>query len=228
MLNAPPAVAQAPLPPVEVLCYRVGLATGLGFAVAVVYRLTVGRRAGAGAGGLPTTLVLLSVMLALVTVVIRDSVALAFGLVGALSIVRFRTVVEDTRDTAFVIFSVVVGMAAGAGDATVAYVGIPAVAFAAAVMRRVDRPSAGGGGHGVTVRVGPGVDPAAALGPLFGTLGLSPRLTGVETAKGGAAVEYTYAVGPADPATLSRLVAEAHKVEGVQGVELKRVSRPNG
>lgn len=226
MSTVPPAVSQAPLPPIEVLAGRVGVAMGLGFAVAGVYRLTVGRRAGAGTGGLPTTLVLLSVMLALVTVVIRDSVALAFGLVGALSIVRFRTVVEDTRDTAFVIFSVVVGMAAGAGDTSVAYVGIPAVAFAAAVMRQVDRPPAGGTGHGVTVRVGPGVDPAAALAPLFATLGLTPRLTGVETAKQGAAVEYTYAVGPAAPDALARLVAEAHKIEGVQAVELKRVSRP--
>src|SRR2546430_8185921 len=48
------------------------------------------------------------------TQVIGDNVARAFSLVGALSIVRFRTVVRDTQDTAFVIFSVVVGMAIGA------------------------------------------------------------------------------------------------------------------
>jgi hypothetical protein len=35
-------------------------------------------------------------------------------MVGALSIVRFRTVVDDTRDTVFVMFAVIVGMAAGA------------------------------------------------------------------------------------------------------------------
>ncbi len=57
---------------------------------------------------------LLAVLIAMVTQVIGDNVALAFSLVGALAIVRFRTVVRDTQDTAFVMLSVVVGMAVGA------------------------------------------------------------------------------------------------------------------
>lgn len=217
-----PVAAPAPLPDLEVLAGRVGLAMLLGFVVAGVYRLTVGRRTGTGAGGLPTTLVLLSVMLALVTVVIRDSVALAFGLVGALSIVRFRTVVEDTRDTAFVIFAVVVGMAAGAGDTTVALVGIPAVGIAAAIMRRLDRPPAPPPHElTLTVRVGLGHDPAAVLGTVFAKYGLTPRLTGVGTTKQGAALEFAYALPPADPNVMAALVAEVNRAEGVQGVELR-------
>ena len=72
----------------------------------------------------------------MVSVVIGNSVAHTFSLMGALSIVRFRTVVEDTRDTAFVIFSVVVGMAAGAGLILVALIGIPCVGLAAIVLNR--------------------------------------------------------------------------------------------
>ena len=49
--------------------------------------------------------------IAMVTQVTGQNVALAFSLVGALSIVRFRTVVQDTNDTAFVIFAVAGGMA---------------------------------------------------------------------------------------------------------------------
>jgi hypothetical protein len=126
-------------PPMSIILARVVLAVLLGFVVAAVYRLTLGRRSDSHT--LPTTLVLLSVLIALVTVVIGDSVARAFGLVGALSIVRFRTVVEDTRDTAFVIFAVVVGMAAGAGYGDLIAVGVPAVAAAAAIMGRIDRPA---------------------------------------------------------------------------------------
>ena len=48
------------------------------------------------------TLVLLTILIAMVTQVIGDNVARAFSLVGALSIVRFRTVVRDTQDTAYV------------------------------------------------------------------------------------------------------------------------------
>ena len=50
---------------------------------------------------------LLSILIAMVTQVIGDNIARAFSLVGALSIVRFRTVVRDTQDTAYVIFAVV-------------------------------------------------------------------------------------------------------------------------
>ena len=71
-----------------------------------------------------------------VALVIGNSVARAFSLVGALSIVRFRTVVDDTRDTAFVIFSVVVGMAAGAGLLFVPLLGLPLVAVTAIALDR--------------------------------------------------------------------------------------------
>ena len=76
-------------------------------------------------------MVLLAILLGMVSMVIGSNIARAFALVGALSIVRFRTVVEDTRDTAFVIFAVVVGMAAGAGAYLVAAVGIPIVGLVA-------------------------------------------------------------------------------------------------
>src|SRR3712207_7596331 len=61
---------------------------------------------------------------AMVTQVIGDNIARAFSLVGALSIVRFRTVVRDTQDTAYVIFAVAVGMAVGAGHPMLAASGM--------------------------------------------------------------------------------------------------------
>ena len=67
----------------------------------------------------------------MVTQVIGDNVARAFSLVGALSIVRFRTVVRDTQDTAYVIFAVVVGMAVGAKNPWVAFIGLGLVGAAA-------------------------------------------------------------------------------------------------
>lgn len=86
------------------------------------------------ANGLGTTLVLLCVIVALVTYVIGNNVARAFGLVGAISIVRFRTEVGDTRDTAFVIFSVVIGMAVGAGFVIGATVAVPIIIAACALV----------------------------------------------------------------------------------------------
>src|SRR3954452_19838939 len=93
-----------------------------GVLVSIIYKST--RPRSHVTPSFPPTLVLLAILIAMVTQVIGVSVARAFGLVGALSIVRFRTVVRDTQDTAFVIFSVVVGMACGAGSYVIPAVGI--------------------------------------------------------------------------------------------------------
>ena len=94
---------------------RLVLALALGILVALVHRFTRLRIGRQPDGALAVTLVMLCVLLALTTGVVGDNVARAFSIVGALSIVRFRTVVEDTRDTAFVVFAVVIGLAVGAG-----------------------------------------------------------------------------------------------------------------
>src|SRR5947209_10275944 len=128
--------------PLARLALRLGASLLFGCVIAGLYRLTRGRSTNDTTNLLPT-LVLLTVLVGMITVVIGDNLARAFGLVGALSIVRFRTVVEDTRDTAFVIFAVVVGMAVGAGMADLAAIGIPAVLTAALLMRWVNaRPPA--------------------------------------------------------------------------------------
>src|SRR5262249_45830377 len=108
------------------LLLRLGLAVAAGCVVGAIYRLTH-RGENPAAPSFVATLVLLAVLIAVVTQVVGESVGRAFTLVGALSIVRFRTVVEDTRDTAFVIFAVVVGMAAGMGNFPVATVGLAVV-----------------------------------------------------------------------------------------------------
>jgi hypothetical protein len=124
------------IPFVLQLLGQLALAFVLGCLVAGVYHVTTRKQKSQGASFL-ATLVMLSVLIAMVTLVIGNNIARAFSLVGALAIVRFRTVVEDTRDTAFVIFAVVVGMAAGAGylDMAVAIVGIPIVTLAAFLFR---------------------------------------------------------------------------------------------
>ena len=105
------AFAAPAIVPAEV-AVRLVAALVLGLLVAWIYRRT--RPEADVAASFPGTLVLLAVLIAMVTQVIGDNIARAFSLVGALSIVRFRTVVRDTQDTAFVIFAVVVGMAVGA------------------------------------------------------------------------------------------------------------------
>jgi hypothetical protein len=209
-----------PIPRAEVLVTRVVIATLLGFVVALVHRVTVGRRDTSTA--LHTTLVLLSILIAVITVVIGQNQARAFGLVGALAIVRFRTVVNDTRDTAFVIFAVVLGMAVGAGDVVLAAVAIPAVAFSALILARIEhRRTPDQVEATLKVRLALGQDPAVVIGPALARLAPAARPVATETAKQGGQLELTYRFPLPDPATAAALVNELSRVEGVQGVELR-------
>jgi len=208
--------------PLEPILVRVGLSIIFGFLVAGVYLLSQGRRKGETAT-LPTTLVLLSVLIALVTMVIGNSVARAFGLVGALSIVRFRTVVEDTRDTAFVIFAVVVGMAAGSGYTMVAAIGVPAVAVAALAMQKLNGVAEPRSGPAtLVVRIGLGHDPKTLLGPVFANHVSETNLTAIATARQGAAIDYTYAIHLNKTDGAIALMADLNRTEGVQNVEFRQ------
>lgn len=69
------------------------------------------------------SLVALTVITTSVMVVIGNNIALSLGMVGALSIVRFRTAIKDSRDTVYIFWTIVVGICCGAGDFWVAAVG---------------------------------------------------------------------------------------------------------
>lgn len=69
------------------------------------------------------TLILLAMTTAIMIMVIGNNLARAFGLVGALSVVRFRHAVKNTQDIVFVFLALAIGMATGVGFYTIAVVG---------------------------------------------------------------------------------------------------------
>lgn len=69
------------------------------------------------------SLMTLTVLTATVMTVIGNNVALSLGMVGALSVVRFRTAIKDSRDTVYIFWTIVVGICCGVGDYTVAATG---------------------------------------------------------------------------------------------------------
>ena len=206
---------------IDILAIRVALSLVFGLMVAGIY-LAMHTRSRPSDPNLASMLVLLTVLISMVTQVVGGSTARAFSLVGALSIVRFRTVVEDTRDTAFVIFAVVVGMAAGAGLPYVALVGMGFVALAVLLLALLDRrrrpamPS-----YRLVIRLGVGHD-AAIFNEVFARFLVSWDLVSLTTARQGAAIDLGYTARFRDPSQATALVAELNRREGVQSVEMQR------
>lgn len=206
--------------PVDVLV-RLCLALVLGGVVAWIYRRT--RKSAEISSSFPVTLVLLAILIAMVTQVIGDNVARAFSLVGALSIVRFRTVVRDTQDTAYVIFAVVVGMSVGANNLWVGLIGIGVVGLAAyLMMARAKVFSASQPAFLLSLRVGLGLDLDKLLGATLDVHLQERELMSVATAKQGVSLDVTYETRLCPSGSADELVKALNRIEGVQSVELQR------
>jgi hypothetical protein len=218
-----PFVDGSQLPAVEILV-RLCLAAVFGGLVSLVYRRS--RHEIDITPTFPPTLVLLAVLIAMVTQVIGENVALAFSLVGALAIVRFRTVVRDTQDTAFVMLSVVVGMAVGARAPWVAMIGLAIVTVVAVLMK----PPATGDyvtGHLpllVKIRIGLGHDAETLLGSTLDVYFSHRRMESIETAKHGVSIDVAYEAKLREPGTPEQLVRALNRIEGVQSVRVERSS----
>lgn len=212
------AVSGGPSVPGPELLVRLVLALLGGIAVAGLYRFT---RSGAGAISLPATLVLLSVLIAAVTQVIGDNVARAFSLVGALSIVRFRTVVRDTRDTAFVIFAVVMGMGIGAGHTLVSVATLAVGGLAAWIMRPRQVLGAESTEFELTLRIGLGEDAEVLAREAFPPHFITWKSRAASTARQGSALEVTWLVTLVGGVSPAQAALVLNRREGVLNVELQ-------
>lgn len=203
------------------LSMRLAVSLVLGLAVVGIYRAT--RRSASITATFPATLVLLSILIAMVTQVIGDNLALAFSLVGALSVVRFRTSVRDTKDTAFVIVAVVVGMATGLGQTMVALCGLVAVGIAAFLFRDRAVVSAVASREMILVlRLVWTAELEAQVVGLLARFASDVEALSAGTIKQGVGLELTYQMRLLPTTTLTHLVNELTRLEGVHSVELSK------
>lgn len=83
------------------------------------------------------SLVALTVITTAVMIVIGNNIALSLGMVGALSIVRFRTAIKDSRDTVYIFWAIVAGICCGAGDFLTAAIGSAAAFLVLLIFGRI-------------------------------------------------------------------------------------------
>ena len=91
----------------------VGISVAIGILISVTYMKTSGRKGYSR--NFVLTLVLTPAVVAVIILLIGSNIARAFSLAGAFAIIRFRSVPGDPKDTAYVLFTMATGLAAGAG-----------------------------------------------------------------------------------------------------------------
>lgn len=217
------AVSGGPHLSTSVLAVRLGAAFALGFLAAGVYAFACKRGERKTEPTFLATLILLSLLIALVTLIIGDNVARAFSLVGTLAIVRFRTVVEDTRDTAFVIYAVACGMCAGSEYYLGPVLAAPLVFIATWIFsgKKKEKKDAGTLPGRLVLRIASTMNVDASLKHALDKHLPGHQLLGLATARGGSALDATYAVELPTPENTYTLVKLLSAIEGVQEVEVK-------
>lgn len=101
------------------------LAFGLGMFIFLVYKKTFSGVMYSSSFGV--TLIALTLITTVVILAVTSNVVLSLGMVGALSIVRFRTAIKEPLDIAFLFWSIAVGIVLAAGMIPLAVVGSLAI-----------------------------------------------------------------------------------------------------
>lgn len=83
------------------------------------------------------SLAMLTLLTTTVMTVIQDNIALSLGMVGALSIVRYRTAIKDSRDTAYIFWAIIAGICCGTGSYMIGAIGSGSVFILLLLLGRV-------------------------------------------------------------------------------------------
>ncbi|MBL4843974.1 MAG: DUF4956 domain-containing protein [Planctomycetes bacterium] len=191
------------------MCLSFALSLGIG----QVYRVT---HHGVGySRSFVQTLVLMGMVTSLIMIVIGSNIARAFSLVGALSIIRFRNAIKETRDVGYIFFAMAIAMACGTRFYSVAIVATLLIAVAMLGLHVA--------GYGtfrreperlLRVQLEPGLDPDTVLVPVFETLFQSYRLVLIENVRQGLYVQTVYSVQAKPDLTPSAVIEAVTAVNG--------------
>lgn len=164
------------------------------------------------------SIIVLSMITAVVIMVIGNNLARAFGLVGSMSIIRFRTAIKDTQDIVFLFLSLAVGMAAGVGLYMIAFAGTLIIGMTLYVLSRIDYGSI----HRQEFLVqfsftSPNGEEKAYL-PVFEEYSRSFNLLNVKSIREGAALDLSFYVRLKSQDKATEFVSQLTKVPGVKNV----------
>ncbi len=174
------------------IALTLGLATLLSLGLAWVYRTS--HRGVSYSLGFVHGLVLLGVVVALVMLIIGSNIARAFALVGALSIVRFRNAVKDSRDVAYIFLVMAIGMAVGTRFYLLAVLAAAVLSALVVALSRFNLFAKEVRERILRVQVPAGLDHEAAFAEVFRAHLEEQRLISLETVRSGALQEVVYSI----------------------------------
>ncbi|MFC1764111.1 DUF4956 domain-containing protein [Planctomycetota bacterium] len=166
------------------------------------------------------SLIVITVVVAMVMSVIANSIITAVGLMGALAIVRFRNIIRDTRDIAFIFASLVIGMATGAHKYGTAIMGTVFISLIMVYLHYTDFGSHEPHNGFLRFTLKGPFDPNHAVMKTLSRFCNSYTLLSRQDTGFGDTVEYAYQLLVRSTARNESMLAELENVEGVESINL--------
>jgi uncharacterized membrane protein YhiD involved in acid resistance len=166
------------------------------------------------------TLVLNGMVVALIMMVIGSNIARAFSLVGALSIIRFRNAVRETRDVGFIFFTMAIGMAVGTKFYLLAVIGAVVISLVILLMTRFDWYARPMSSQILRIQIPDGTPFDTLFDRVFVRYTSSSELISADSVDSGTLTELTYSVGMKRPDQVQEFLAEIKSLNGHNKVTL--------
>lgn len=164
------------------------------------------------------TLVMMGMVVSVIMLVVGSNIARAFALVGALSIIRFRNAIKETRDVGFIFFAMAIGMANGTRFYSLAAIATVVIAGAILIMDRFNWYKLDIQSQIVKVQVPAGEDFTRTLDEVFVQYTSRSELVSMETVRAGALTELMYTVRLKASSRHTDLIAALQQRTGGQKV----------
>jgi uncharacterized membrane protein YhiD involved in acid resistance len=166
------------------------------------------------------TLVLNGMIVALVMLVIGSDIARAFSLVGALSIIRFRNAVKETRDVGFIFFTMAIGMAVGTRFYLLAVAGTITISLVILLMTRYNWFAREMSSHVLHIQVPSGVPFETLFDSTLAKYTSTAELISADSVHSGMLTELTYSIGLKKSSQVQEFLAEVGNLNGNNRVTL--------
>ncbi len=194
------------------------VALACGFLISLLYRWTY--RGPSYSITFVNSIPPLSMITAVVIMVIGNNLARAFGLVGALSIIRFRTAIKDTQDIVFIFFSLAIGMAAGVGLHSIAIAGTIFIGTSIFILSKINYAYPERREFLLQFYFAPSGEQEAPYQPVLDKYCKQHKLINVKSLKDGDLLELSYYVHLKVKDKSREFVRELGRIQGVTHVNL--------
>jgi len=166
------------------------------------------------------TLVMMTMVVAIIMLIIGSNIARAFTLVGALSIVRFRNAVKETRDVGFIFFALAIGMACGTRFYLLAIISTLVICFLLWGMTRLDLFAKEVKEQILKVRIASDMPYETMFEPVFRKYLARADLMAMETVQAGLLTELVYGIELKRPANAQTFMEELRQLTNNNKVAL--------